>query len=661
MTTPCAQLERTHALADGELTGPAADAARDHLATCAACQAEMAELLQLDALVAGRRPALGSRGGGVISIAWYRRRSVQLATIAVAVAAAVVVYVALPPRSAPLGGDAVAVVLAPKRSVEARLAWRGAAAYRAYDVPRAGEPPRESIALASIAALDQRGDAHGVGVLELLSGERRQAAAYLERAGDSPDVLSDRAALALGDGRPERALALADAALAGAPDHGPALWNRALALRDLGLARAAAAAFREVALRGEPGWADESRDRAGALEAQTVELERHFERINQASAAFAAGKIELTPEDARAEPGFARGVLYDAIRSAHTPERLDALAPLVAAVDEAEHDQAMARALARAKATLHPELSRQYAEIIRSLAVQQGIVAPAGDERPVPTAAARARLLAALRAAHADDLLIGVLLKTNPDPGADHYYYVNAADLPELARLTAASPDPWMQLLGLQQQAQLAIKRDDLTAAEPILLTAKQRCAEPGAPAFRCITIGRLLGELYLKWQRLPEARAALASAWASARASGEWLLQNSLLPHLATLASLSDEAEATGLPLVRAYTDEIVRRFPETAADLRCQNASWGRDLRAMLLVDRLQLAAAREELAGPACDVSSNPPPPDQVAMNLFVRAELARYGGTADEVAALRAEIARLRAASTTPATEQIVLDH
>ncbi|HET9619881.1 MAG TPA: zf-HC2 domain-containing protein, partial [Kofleriaceae bacterium] len=270
----CAHLERTYAFADGELAGDTAEAARDHLATCAVCQAELAELLQLDAAVAERAVAEAHRQAGVTSLAWYRRRSAHLATAALAAAAAVVVIVALRSNRetgvgpGPLGtGPAVTVALAPHRLIEARVAWPGAAAHRPYDPPRASEPPHEAIALMAIAQVDQRGDAHGVGVLELLNGERRQAATYLERAGgDRPELLADRAALALADHQPERALSLSDAALAVAPALGAAQWNRALALRDLGLSRTAAAAFRSVASLGEPGWADEATARAKSLD-----------------------------------------------------------------------------------------------------------------------------------------------------------------------------------------------------------------------------------------------------------------------------------------------------------------------------------------------------------------------------------------------------------
>ena len=91
----CSEIERTHALADGELTGAAAAAARDHLATCEACQTELADVLQLDAAVAA-----AARRAPVVSLAWYRQRRLQVAAAAVAAAAAVTVYLALPhPRT----------------------------------------------------------------------------------------------------------------------------------------------------------------------------------------------------------------------------------------------------------------------------------------------------------------------------------------------------------------------------------------------------------------------------------------------------------------------------------------------------------------------------------------------------------------------------------
>ena len=197
-----------------------------------------------------------------------------------------------------------------------------------------------------------------------------------------------------------------------------------------------------------------------------------------------------------------------------------------------------------------------------------------------------------------------------------------------------------------------------MVGAEAILLRAKQRCAEPGAPAFRCILINRLLGNLYLKWLRLPEARAALSSAWQTARATGEWVVQDGLLDRLAELAVLGDETAATNLPLVRAYSDELVLRFPESLPDGRCDRAALGRELRAALLIDRLQFDAARRALAGPACAGTQDL---ERAAGGLFIRAELASYNGTPVEVAELRTAIAALRASPAIRPAEQILLDH
>jgi hypothetical protein len=475
--------------------------------------------------------------------------------------------------------------------------------------------------------------------------------------------MADRAALALADHQSERALAMTDAALAQRPGHPAALWNRALALRDLGLSRSSAAAFREVARLGEPGWAEEARQRASTVDREVTAAQQRYDRINRASAALAQGKnrgdnpgenpgkIELLPDDARAQPGFARGVLYDAIRAAATPAQLAALQPLADAIDGADHDTAMVDAIARARANLHPELSRLYAEMIRSLAAEMQIIPRTGDERPVPAGAERGKLLAALRAARADDLLIGVLMKTGDDR-----WTVNPREIDEFARLTAASPDPWMQLLGLQQQAQLALKQEDYTRAEAILLRAKQRCTA-ASPAFRCITIHKLLGELYLRWQRLPEARSVLTAAWSRARETGEWLLQYAVLGQLPSLYLLGDDVGGSGLPLVRAYTDELVLGAPADEG-YRCLTEAWGRDQVAQSLINQLRFDDARRELARPDCERKHEA---ELEANHLFVRAEVARFGDTDPAIAELRRKIDDARKLPDASPGDQVVLDH
>jgi hypothetical protein len=674
------ELALVHALADGELARADAERVRAHLATCAVCQAELADVMQLAALPPPKAPP-SSRAGDVVALAWYRRRGVQVMGAAVAAAAGVAVWLATRPPSggsatpgSDHGGDrAPQIALAAKRPLEARVSWGTAADYRDYDVPRAGEPAREAIPLAALADVEKTGDLHGVGVLELLDGDVAQAQSYLARAGDAPEVLADRAALALGSAQPQRALALADAALAARPELAAAEWNRGLALRELGLLRGAAAAFRGVAARHERGWSDEATRRAATLDAQADAMEQRFERLQRASIALASAPpgqptpaagsaaapttAEMSLDDARAEPGYARGILYDAIRSATTPARLDALRPLADAVDGADGDTAVAAAIARARAQLHPALSARYAAMIRGLAIEGQLVAATPADPPLPAGAARAQLVADLRAAHADDLLLGVLMKLAGDRDT-----VDHAELPEFVRLAAASPDPWMQMLGFQQQAQDALRRDDLIGAESILLRARAQCARgpAAAPAFRCILVSELLGDLYLKWLRLPDARAALADAWTLATRAGEWFLLADLLERYANLYVVDADGDGSDLPLVRAYTDEVVRRTSQEPAyaDFRCQVAAWARARRAQVLVNRLDFAAARRELAGPRCKHIDDPA---QAAAELFLRAELASQPGSGDDLGALRADIAALRATPQLPRAQQIVLDH
>jgi cellulose synthase operon protein C len=644
----CPELERTHALADGELNAVEADAARAHLATCKECQAELDDVMQLDALPAPR----AASDARVISLAWYRRRSITIGTLGVVVLAAAGVAFVWWKRPMP-APPTTKLALATNRALEPRLAWRDASAYRPYDVPRGSrDTPHEEIPLAVLGDIERSGDLHGVGALALLDGERKQAASYLDRAGDGADVIDDRAALALVDGHADRALALCDDVLARAPDDPVAHWNRGLALRDLGLTSGAAAEFRVVATRNEPGWSDEARRRADALDAEANTLAQRFARLNHASVALATGSLEMSADDARAEPGYARGILYDAIRSAPSRERLAALEPLADAIDAADHDTALHDAIARASAALHPELAKRYGELIAALSVQSRLTQPTGHEVPLPTGAARTQLFDSLRAAHADDLLVGLLVKLSTDRAT-----VDDRELAELVKLTAASPDPWMQLFGVQQQAQVALRRDDLIGAEAVLLRGRERCIQ-GAPALRCIIIGKLLGQLYLQWERVPEARATLLDAFARARRAGESFLQTGLIQLLANLAVVDSDAEGTHLSLVRAYTDEMLRRFPDGADDWKCQTAAFGRMLRANVLVNQLRFDDARREFAGPTCASTDD----SSIAANmLFTRAELAQHGGTPDEIAALRADAAALRAKLPADSVQLARVDH
>jgi len=152
--------DQVHAFADGELSPEEADTFRVHLGTCAQCQAELEDILQLQAL-GGRlaetrqaevpRPSVRTQQGGSHSLdaapsrafrpAWSRRRNL---VAAVALTGSLAAVLALGVFRAPglLGGEPgrEALALAPTRSLEARLSWSGARALAAKNAPLAPSP-----------------------------------------------------------------------------------------------------------------------------------------------------------------------------------------------------------------------------------------------------------------------------------------------------------------------------------------------------------------------------------------------------------------------------------------------------------------------------------------------------------------------------------------
>ncbi|RKH08033.1 hypothetical protein D7V97_20725, partial [Corallococcus sp. CA053C] len=143
--------------------------------------------------------------------------------------------------------------------------------YLPFVPSRTGTPEEEDlqagtrVPLRTLAALEERGDLHGIAAAYLVHGELRQAADFLSRSAPSADRDSDRAVVAMAEGDLSGALILVEGVLRQAPDHPQALWNRALVLRALGRPREAAEAFEAVAHQGEPGWSEEAGIRARAL------------------------------------------------------------------------------------------------------------------------------------------------------------------------------------------------------------------------------------------------------------------------------------------------------------------------------------------------------------------------------------------------------------
>jgi len=606
------ELAQTHALADGELTGAELEAAQDHLATCELCQSELADVMQMKAMPVA--PA------NVVSLAWYRKRSTQVASVLVAAAAAAtVLYIggrhpATPTKEAP-----VKIALAETRAVEARLSWQGASDYRAYSVPRGQSLAKEPISLSAMADTEKRGDMHGVAALALLAGDFEQAKKYLAQAGDSADVLADNAALELSLGAPDKALAFADRALDKSPDATVATWNKALALRDLGLRHDALEAFRAVAKHGEAGWAAEATKRADELERTFKDETALRKRVGDAALPLARTQSGLAIDDAKRLPGASRVELYDALRAAPDAAAVAKLMPLAEAIDSVGGDHGTVDAVKAAKPD--PKAAAAYLSIL-------------ADAK-----ADRAKILATLRAAHANDALAVALVKFGREG-----HYVLPADLAEFTKLTQASTDPWIQLLGVEQRGYAAIENGDLPGAEAILLSAREQCKAGAAPSYRCMKIEMLLGRTYLTWQRWPEAQTVLLDAWSRALATGA-IQQNELLSWLTNLATLSDDHVGGGLPLVRAYTSELTARAIADRDDAACDYEQWGREQVAFGLQMQQRFEDAKREL-GPPVTCPVNDRDGKAIADAFLIRAEVLHVVGTPAEIAALRAEIVKAR---------------
>jgi hypothetical protein len=286
MNSACANLEL---FLDGELDDAGANAFRRHLGVCDRCPTQLeatvlADELSLQVLDAASRPRTieipapspepeqepGQHPGGDPSVVRGTQRSppdelarrrpgrrfilavTSLAAVAAAAAVILTVVAGDPPPDllATLGQQN-------HRAIEGRLAYPGLDQYRPLARERGGLGGRQwpSRREQTLAALEERGDQHGLAMALLLDGRPQQAAAQLVHAGANVSVWSDQAAVAIERGDARTALQLTDRVLAVRPDHRQALWNRAVALQLLGQSSPAA----------EPGWAEEAARRAAQL------------------------------------------------------------------------------------------------------------------------------------------------------------------------------------------------------------------------------------------------------------------------------------------------------------------------------------------------------------------------------------------------------------
>jgi hypothetical protein len=231
--------------------------------------------------------------------------------------------------------EPLVLALAETRSLEARVTYAPADRWRPYGVEgqAANAMPREEVRADTLAQLQKRGEWRGLGDAYLLAGDPGRAAEALTRAGETADVESDRAAVALVRRDPATALAHATRALQLVPAHTPAQWNRGLALRDIGLVHIAASAFAKIASRGHAGWSDEAKTRAATLRRETEDRERsRVEALAAAKAMMARGeppRLDLV----RAHPQLMDGYLEAALARINDKRQLVALIPAAEAID----------------------------------------------------------------------------------------------------------------------------------------------------------------------------------------------------------------------------------------------------------------------------------------------------------------------------------------
>jgi hypothetical protein len=400
------ECHRLHEFLDGELGAVDAERFRMHLALCDRCGAEMPRLLELAA--ASAEAARDLRREDV-----HRRRSrraVYVVSAGVAVvAAAVVVLVGRVPQApvrepvfAAPDRSPVFVSLSASRTVEVRLSYAGAAAYRPYRVSR-GDAAREDVSLKELVQLERAGDWHGLAAASLLRGDRAGAARYLERAGRSSAADTDRAALELLDGSEaalDRALNLLDAVLVAEPENQVARWNRALVLARLDLPLAAARELDRVVAGGEPGWSTEAAQRARALRAEVEPRRSAWEATDAAGKRWIAGDGPIDPP-ANAPRGSLQYLFYDAVRAADSRARVEALLPLAGQLDALHGGDALTRyvrGVAGSDFRARAPLAAAYREgVLERVAL---------DGRAIEELAAR------MEAAGARDLWMGLLART---------------------------------------------------------------------------------------------------------------------------------------------------------------------------------------------------------------------------------------------------------
>ncbi|QSQ14387.1 CHAT domain-containing protein [Myxococcus landrumensis] len=639
MNSACKDLQR---FLDGQMNAGEQGRFREHLGRCLHCEAGFLDGLQMELLAhkaltpelnppedspppsppppvpGGWKSFLRRRGGLVLLVAGF---ALSL----------------LIPALDRWGGDSMSwLVKEGPRVLEARVTYPAVDSRYRKHVPDRGDlvsaPGVETVPIQELSRMEARGDLHGIATAYLLHGAPRQAEAFLKRLPASADRDSDLALLALEEARQgggpvdthsarvEEALVLLDGVLRAAPRHPQALWNRALALGELGLSLQAADSFSEVAKQGEAGWSEEAEARARTLREATLSRGRQWKEALAATRDLltdSAAPLPLTL--ARAHPGIVRLGFYDAVRAAPTRAEVLRLQPLAKALDERYGGQVLQRwvsHVAERDFARRGPLAREYARIVL------GTLPPSGD------------VMARLRDSGEEDLYLGALVRAAAGR--------HPADVETLVRLGRASEDPWMQLLVEVEQAKVEQRAGRWWAAEQRLLESLETCQKQGV-AYRCLSLERALADLYLELHRPAEAFHHAWSGWGRARESLEWQYEQVFLQLLADVARYQHSFTSA-----RAYLDESLLRMPEDCAQRTHVHSNV-----ALLEWQRFRPEAARESLERA---LECERPLGLTGALTL---SEMARSISRPHDAQVLRRALADLRRGSVSPGREALLL--
>jgi cellulose synthase operon protein C len=678
MTEPCNDLVR---FADGELDDDRAAAFRAHLATCAACQTELIEAMQLHARLsalppptplrivagtapgvveaqapagsagapaAGTSPAVGEISGDTSSVSSARGEFSGLripprkarpakprwklwsaAAVAALVAAVVAAVWAIPPHEAtlPVVSERAANPFAAlkTRPFQIRFAYADATGYRPVTPSTRGvdAPPPEHIPYDALAELERHHDTYGLAIAQLWNDESHAKVVKLLRGlKPTPAIQNDLAAiesLHTSEDNLEPVLRALEVVQhdSDRATSRAAAWNYALQLETLDLPLRAASAFTAIADEHEPGWSDEARARAAAAADRAHAFEQAWRAAVREGEALVASGTPVAGETLRTAPGLMRAYLYNAVRTAPTRDRVLALAAMAAQLDGAGA----------------PPILGNYVQRIAKLDFARRAPLARSYARALAGAALtpeETRALAApAPAADVADIVLGGMIQL--DAIAPH--------LDGFRALANATGDPWFALVLARAEAEADQRRGDWLGAEARLRKAEALCTP--SVAYQCLNLAEALGRVYRELHRVPLALGVVRAALRTARRTGEWAKYRLLLFQLSDIERFNSSTATA-----RAYAGEVLLMSPGAAG---CEQHSAELQVivgAALLDTDGRAAREALDASLAPRCRE------PDLAAANYL--ADIGRLDARAGDLAQLQRWLGALRASHTlTPA--------